>query len=687
MPVDLRFWRPVTATPGAVELRFADAPTQTDVTGSLAATLPAAQLPALTLAATGDSYALITGTLAATLPPPDLVLTLDAIEAPVGITIAAALPAPTLPALDLAAVGETLQAVTLAATLPPATLPTLSLTAAGIYDSALPDAIGPRVAPQHASAQPITAALGAAQQSMAPACTPGHAPHTSAAPIARGTRTPTQHMAALRRPLDQRHQPAAPLAAGRQARHADQLRTRHALEQQHQHGLPATAGTRSRHAEQLRTRRRLRADDQSGLPLATAASARSHSGRPTATARRIRHQQAIPLPVGLWRPAPGGDTTPPSPYSSPVHLLFWRLNDGTTDLRFGHRPPVGAGPIVVPVREFYFVINTVTLVRADNGAPVPARQFSASLDADSWTWSWSATFPASELATVRSPALGEQVELIATLNGSPLHLVVERIGRERRFGDGWVKASGRGRAAWLADPYAAIETRTNAQARTARQLLEDSLTTNGVSIGWTVDWRITDWLVPAGAWSHQGTYMDAATRIAEAGGAYVQSHATEQTLIVLPRYPAAPWSWGTLTPDIELPEDVVEVEGIEWTDRPAYNAVYVTGGATGGRHDRILRTGTAADRVAPQIVDPLATDPEMTRQRGLVALSDTGRQARITLRLPVLPETGLITPGKLIRYIESGAPRLGLSRSVEVAHDFPQLWQTIQVETHELEPV
>ncbi|NMG29365.1 hypothetical protein [Aromatoleum evansii] len=685
MAVDLRFWRAVTTTPGAVELRFADAPTQTDVTGSLAATLPAAQPPALALAATGDSYVLVTGTLSASLPLPTLSLTLEAIEAPVGVTIDATLPAPILPALELAALGEQLQAVTLAATLPAPQIPALSLDVAVTYDSALPDVVGPRAAPRHASSLAISAGLVTPQQAMRPAPTPGDAPHAQALPLATGTRPRDQGMLPTQRPSRVRHQHGAALESGLRPRHADHERARRALRQRHQSGLAAAAGSRPRHAEQIRTRQHRRADHQSGLPLDRAARTRAHNGLPTAIRRSIRHQQAVPLPVGMWRPDPVTEPPVPNPYSSPVHLLFWRLNDGTTNLRFGNRPP--APGVVIPVREFYLVINTVTLVRADNGAPVPARQFSASIDVDSWTWSWSATLPASAFGTVRSPALGEQVELIATLNGSPLRLVVERIGRERRFGDGWVKASGRGRAAWLADPYAAIETRTNAQARTARQLLEDALTINGVSIGWTVDWRITDWLVPAGAWSHQGTYMDAATRIAEAGGAYVQGHASDQTLIVLPRYPAAPWAWSSLTPDLELPEDVVEVEGIEWTDRAAYNAVYVTGGSTGGRHDRILRTGTGADRVAPQIVDSLATAPEMTRQRGLAALSDTGRQARITLRLPVLPETGLITPGKLIRYIESGTPRLGLSRALEVSHDYPQLWQTIQVETHELEPI
>ncbi|MCK7569165.1 hypothetical protein MLD24_21265, partial [Marinobacter xestospongiae] len=76
---------------------------------------------------------------------------------------------------------------------------------------------------------------------------------------------------------------------------------------------------------------------------------------------------------------------------------------------------------------------------------------------------------------------------------------------------------------------------------------DDALTTNGVPLGWSLDWQIEDWLVPAGLWSHSGTWISAATRIAEAGGAYVQAHDTNQVLRILPRYPTLPWHWATTT--------------------------------------------------------------------------------------------------------------------------------------------
>ncbi|MDT3672848.1 MAG: hypothetical protein ROZ37_21225 [Aromatoleum sp.] len=696
MTVVLRFATPATATPGPVALRFGanDAPQATE--GTLAAQLPAPSLP-LALAATGDTYVpavVIPGTLAAALPPAALSLSLAAtlsIRATEG-TFAAALPAPTL-SLSLTAVGNSVQPGALAATLPPPVLSPLGFagSASITIDLDLPDADGPRAGLAHHAGIAVAAGLALAQQEMRAAPTPGHAPHAHAAQLVGGTRVQQQQMLPAERPATQRHAHGERLAAVLRPRHADHERTRRHAATRHAHGLPRAAGTHPRHAERIRLRRRVQQRHTYALPTTTRGAAPSHHGQPTAARNRVPHAQALPLPVGFWQGTvlpPPEPPNPPIPYGSPVHLIFWRINDGTHRLRFGNRPPAEppAGTVVIPIREVYLVINSFALVRADTGESVDVQDFSASLDVDSWCWGWSASLPASLMPLVRSPALGEHVELIATLNGTPLRLVVERLGRDRRFGSAMLRISGRGRAAWLADPHSPIATRYNSAARTAQQLLADALMVNGVSIGWTLDWRIADWLVPAGAWSHTGTYMDAATRLAEAGGGYAQAHDTDQTLIVLPRYPSAPWEWAAQTPDIELPEDVCEVEGIEWQDKPAYNAVWVTGGEA-GRRDRIRRAGTAADRTAPTIVDPLATAPEMTRARGLAVLADTGRQAHISLRLPVLPETGIIRPGKLVRYQEGGNTHLGLTRAVQLEQRFPDLWQTIRIETHELEPV
>lgn len=348
----------------------------------------------------------------------------------------------------------------------------------------------------------------------------------------------------------------------------------------------------------------------------------------------------------------------------------------------GSEPPIDEhGTILVPVRSVYVTINQLTLTRVSDGATIPAYSFGMSLDADSWTWSWQAQLHASALPLIQPGPGGDPVEVLATVNGTPYRLCVEQYGRQRVFENTRISVRGRGRAAILDAPYAPTLNHGNTAARTAQQLMADVLTINGVGIGWDVDFALTDWLVPGNVWAHQGSYISAMLEIAAAAGGYVQPHDTAQTLRVLPRYPAAPWQWHTLTPDFELPSAVVSVEGTEWQRKAAYNRVHVSG-TTAGVLGEVTRGGTAGDVVAPMITDALITHADAARQRGLAVLSDTGTQAHISLRLPVLEETGVIPPGALVRYVAGATTHLGLVRATSLEWSAPKLRQTLAVETH-----
>lgn len=325
-------------------------------------------------------------------------------------------------------------------------------------------------------------------------------------------------------------------------------------------------------------------------------------------------------------------------------------------------------------------VNQITLRRVAGNIPLPASAFSMSIDADSWTWGWSATLPAEQRQHL-IPVDGIPVEVEATVNGVPYRLAMESITRDRSFARSRIAVQGRGLAAALDAPYAPVLNFGNTAARTAQQLMADVLTLNGAGFGWSVDWGLTDWLVPPNLWTLQGSWIEAINAIASAAGGYVQPHATDPILRVLPRYPAAPWDWPTTTPDIELPSAVVSVEGIEWFSRPVYDRVHVSGVA-GGVLAQATRAGTAGALVAPMVTDSLITHADAARQRATQVLSDVGAQARVTLRLPVLPETGLITPGKLVRYTDGPSARLGLVRGTSLDWSAPTLRQSITLETH-----
>jgi len=406
---------------------------------------------------------------------------------------------------------------------------------------------------------------------------------------------------------------------------------------------------------------------------------------PIRTELRSRYQEARRVPIGRWvRPV---DPPAPDPCyvpELPVRLVFSEAGGAGMPLVFvceRHTTPPDPGTVVVPVRRVYMTINNITLMRVEGAVDIPADSFSMSIDVDSWTWQWSASLPGHALDLVMPDSSGDPVDVLATINGVPYRLAAESVTRERSFGRARVNVKGRGRAAILDAPYAPVRNHGNTANRTAQQLMADVLTVNGVSIGWDVDWGLTDWLVPGNVWSHQGSYISALLDIADAAGAYLQPHDTAQTLRVLPRYPAAPWGWAGLTPNFELPSDVVSVEGVEWRRKAPYNRVFVSG-TSAGVLGQVTRAGTSGGVVAPMLTHPLITHADVARQRGRAVLSDAGSQAQISLRLPVLATTGVIKPGALVRYVDGGTTHLGYVRSTSLEFSRPTLRQVLSVETH-----
>jgi hypothetical protein len=366
-------------------------------------------------------------------------------------------------------------------------------------------------------------------------------------------------------------------------------------------------------------------------------------------------------------------------------LVFDELWTGHRLLFICRRAGSGLPPatITVPARRSYIVVNSIEIRRADSTALLPSEAFSMTLDRDSWTWSFSATFHRDAREAVAPGADGLPVELEVRINGQPFRLQAERIGRSARFPETLVKVSGRGKAALLDAPYAAVQSFGHSAPRTAHQLMMDALTINGVGMGWSVDWQLTDWLVPTGAWLHQGTWISALNDIASSVGGYLQPHDTDPALRVLPGWPAPWWEWGGMTPDLELPAGMAEVEETEWIDKPLYDRIFISGEATGGILGDYKRAGTAGTVLRPMAVHPLITDEAAARQRAVAELSDSGRLINQTLTLMVLPATGVIKPGTLLRYTgDDGVPRLGLVRSTAINWAFPALTQTIGVESH-----
>lgn len=61
-----------------------------------------------------------------------------------------------------------------------------------------------------------------------------------------------------------------------------------------------------------------------------------------------------------------------------------------------------------------------------------------------------------------------------------------------------------------------------------------ALQLNGIALGWTVDYGLQDWSVPAGVFAHQGSYISALATLAKAGSAYLIPHPSNASFKVRP---------------------------------------------------------------------------------------------------------------------------------------------------------
>lgn len=468
-----------------------------------------------------------------------------------------------------------------------------------------------------------------------------------------------------------------------------------AIQRHHwQEGEHRRRATRQQWAENLRLRAAGRHHWQEGTPARSISGAFWHR-----QAERLHHaerhfwQEAMRARAGVsWHAQDDDDDLVCYDPDTLGRLVFWQLWEAplarlvfVCEHSGGWNPPQPGDIIIVPPRRYIIVVNEIDITLED-GTPLPCEAFSMTLDDGSWTWSFSASFKREAL-----PALlpsdgndGQPVRLTARINGQPFALLAESITRSVRFPERLIRVNGRGLAALLDAPHAPQQSFTHAAPRTAHQLAIDALTVNGVGMGWDIDWRLQDWLVPAGVWVHQGTWASALADIAQAAGGWILPADNEQRLSILPKWPKPWWEWSDLPVDIELPAGIAEVEETAWTDHPNYERIFISGEGAGGILGDYKRAGTAGALVRAQVVHPLITDEVAARQRAIAELAESGRMVSQSLTLMVLPETGIIRPGKVLRYTDDGgSARLGIVRSCAVNWAFPALTQTIGVQSHD----
>lgn len=479
-------------------------------------------------------------------------------------------------------------------------------------------------------------------------------------------------------------QDSLPVRASVRSGLEDARRLRSAAQDVLQNGLPLRARVEQTYQEAVRLRGAVHSHMQQGVPAAGYLLGGFAQGLPLRVGMLGQFEQAIKPGPGLWQwprpPQPQPCYVPGLPtrllfkhaYSRSSHLLFRCCKGSNTP------DPQPAAQYVIPLLRVYMQVHTLKAQLLPSMEEVQLFNATISTDDDSYCWSLSASGP-EHLMEQLAPVAGLPARLQVVVDGIAFVFAVMSTPRSRAFGQHRVQVNGVSATALLADPYMPRQVWSPGVAMTAQQLALQALEYTGVGL----DWGITDWLVPAGAYSYQGTPLQAVMRVAESVGAVVRSHRTDERLIIAPRYPVLPWQWASADVQVHMPAAVIVTDELRPEPRTPYNAIYVTGGPVGGVNGHVVRALDARDKLAPQIQDDLITHADAARMRGSWALAASGNKLIQTINMPVLTggtRPGILQPGQLLEVDDLDGTWRGLVRGVSVSATLPKVRQQITVE-------
>jgi hypothetical protein len=409
---------------------------------------------------------------------------------------------------------------------------------------------------------------------------------------------------------------------------------------------------------------------------------------------KIRRQENVVWDQGtthswLWG---GWHYPPPTPlpvYVGSPNLKFYQPEPyflGGAILVFGR--PCYAWPLLYlyPILNpgVTILIHSIHVIRTVDQVNIPVTSVSLKFDSESWAWGVSLTLQTPENMALLESVNGNPCEIQVELDGLYFTALIEEWGENWQFGEHTYTASGRSPLALFSYPYAPVRSYLETDQKLAAQLIDFELS----NTGWAAEYDqslaqlfTTDWLIPGGAWSYQNKApIDAIIQIAKAVGARAYADRNAKLIHIAPRYPGDPWYWDDLTPDQTIPLNLINSVSTQLTPQPYYNHVIVSGQSHGVTVTATI-SGSAGNVSAPMVTDNLITYVNAARERARNILSNTGKQARVTINLPLNTVTGLLEPGQLVKVSET-TPWRGLVTGVNITANLGVITQSVEIERH-----
>ena len=330
-----------------------------------------------------------------------------------------------------------------------------------------------------------------------------------------------------------------------------------------------------------------------------------------------------------------------------------------------------------PNRNWWYILNSLSVNRLDNGEKINVLDGNYSTDRSRWCWSYNLTVPVSEIAKLE-PIVGQPVILRIMVNGFEHHMMLENRSRSCRFAQETYSLSGRSQTALLDAPYAPTRSFLQENERTARQLCQAELDRVNSSI--QLNWQLIDelsWILPVNSLSYSNLTPIAAIKlIVESAGGFIYSEKNSNTLTIKPKYKKTFWdSIAIADYDRLIPISLTKDQSTDYELYPDYNGITLSNDQT-GLTGQIKRTGTSADTLLETVNSPLFTVESMGAF-GKAQLAKAGMVETHSLVMPIGLDVGECAPGELTAF---NAEWWGINDGVSVSFTHAVVNQTVKVE-------
>ena len=296
-------------------------------------------------------------------------------------------------------------------------------------------------------------------------------------------------------------------------------------------------------------------------------------------------------------------------------------------------------PIEPQIRRSYIMQPQIICTRVSDDSVIVLKSVSRQISRGQYAATYSVSF-SSRIDAER--AAGQLLKI--SINGYDFYMLCETPSKTEVFGRTTYSATGRSRIAELSAPYKKAVNFVNTQSRSFIGLMSDIVEYTG----WTIDNQITDFNVPAYAFSYSDkTPAEALNMMAAAIGAMLDIDDENKVIKVIPQWPVSPWTMNEATPDVVLNNSVILEHSEQTQVNPSANAVFVRGEQVGVAR-KVKLTGSAGDEFANDVVDKLITEAQAARMRGTHELANAGNKIQSGIRTKIMNDLPPIRPGMLI---------------------------------------